>query len=69
VCRIEERRGLSQLGVARSADGVGHWRIQPHPPTAERRLYYGADTCTGLATASLPAVLDYLLALPEPAPS
>ncbi len=31
------------------------------PATDELRLYYGAaDTCIGLATASLPEVLAYL---------
>lgn len=34
--------------------------------TDELRLYYGAaDTCIGVATASLPEVLDYLLACDE----
>lgn len=36
------------------------------PATDELRLYYGAaDTCIGVATASLPEVLDYLLACDE----
>ena len=37
------------------------------PETDELRLYYGAaDTCIGLATASLTEVLDYLRSCPEP---
>lgn len=35
VCRIEDRRGLSQLGVARSADGINDWRIDPKPLIAD----------------------------------
>jgi beta-1,2-mannobiose phosphorylase / 1,2-beta-oligomannan phosphorylase len=31
VARVEDRRGLSHLGVARSADGVGGWSVAPEP--------------------------------------
>src|SRR5262245_7198927 len=31
LCRVEDHRGLSHLGVARSADGVSNWRIDPTP--------------------------------------
>jgi predicted GH43/DUF377 family glycosyl hydrolase len=31
LCRVEDRRGLSHLCVARSANGVDHWRIDPRP--------------------------------------
>ena len=31
LCRVEDRRGLSHLTVARSADGVTGWRIDPRP--------------------------------------
>jgi predicted GH43/DUF377 family glycosyl hydrolase len=31
LCRVEDRRGLSHLTVARSADGVGGWRVDPKP--------------------------------------
>lgn len=27
LCRVEDRRGMSHLMVARSADGFGGWRI------------------------------------------
>lgn len=31
LCRVEDRRGISHLTVARSADGVTGWRIEPEP--------------------------------------
>ncbi|HOC23759.1 MAG TPA: glycosidase [bacterium] len=31
LIRIEDRRGISHLTVARSKDGVGGWRIDPQP--------------------------------------
>jgi predicted GH43/DUF377 family glycosyl hydrolase len=31
LCRVEERTGFSHLCVARSANGVDGWRIDPHP--------------------------------------
>lgn len=31
LCRVEDRRGLSHLTVARSADGVTDWRVEPEP--------------------------------------
>src|SRR4051794_19074256 len=31
LCRVEDRRGISQLVVARSADGVSNWVIDPTP--------------------------------------
>jgi len=31
LCRIEDRRGLSHLCAARSANGVDGWRIDPQP--------------------------------------
>lgn len=31
LLRVEDRRGLSHLTVARSHDGVGDWRIDPEP--------------------------------------
>jgi predicted GH43/DUF377 family glycosyl hydrolase len=31
LCRVEDRRGHSHLCVARSADGVGGWAIDPQP--------------------------------------
>ncbi|HEY8473801.1 MAG TPA: hypothetical protein VIL37_14360 [Natronosporangium sp.] len=31
LCRVEDRRGISHLTVARSADGETGWRIEPKP--------------------------------------
>jgi len=31
LCRVEDRRGMSHLTVARSADGIGGWRIDTEP--------------------------------------
>jgi Predicted glycosylase len=31
LCRCEDRRGFSHLSVARSADGVTDWRVEPEP--------------------------------------
>jgi predicted GH43/DUF377 family glycosyl hydrolase len=31
VCRVEDRRGISHLTVARSADGRSNWRVEPKP--------------------------------------
>ena len=39
LCRVEDRRGISHLTAARSADGVTDWRIDPAPtlvPDPER---------------------------------
>lgn len=40
LCRLEDRKGLSQLGIARSKYGLDHWSIDPSPfLTAEPELY------------------------------
>ena len=31
LCRVEDRRGLSHLCAARSANGIDEWRIDPQP--------------------------------------
>ncbi len=31
LCRVEDRRGISSLWAARSANGVDNWRIDPKP--------------------------------------
>jgi predicted GH43/DUF377 family glycosyl hydrolase len=46
VCRVEDRRGISHLTVARSDDGETGWRIDPRPligPDA-----HGHASCWGL---------------------
>lgn len=35
LCRVEDRRGISHLTVARSADGRTGWRIDPKPLMAD----------------------------------
>jgi predicted GH43/DUF377 family glycosyl hydrolase len=35
LCRVEDRRGISHLTVARSADGRTKWRINPEPLIAD----------------------------------
>jgi predicted GH43/DUF377 family glycosyl hydrolase len=34
LCRVEDRRGISCLWVARSENGIGGWRIDPEPALA-----------------------------------
>ncbi|XDD53311.1 glycosidase [Leptospira sp. WS4.C2] len=47
LCRLEDRKGLSQLGIARSKYGLDHWSIDPSPfLTAEPELY--PAECWGL---------------------
>jgi predicted GH43/DUF377 family glycosyl hydrolase len=31
LLRVEDRRGISHLTVARSKDGISHWRVDPEP--------------------------------------
>ena len=31
LCRVEDRRGISHLCAARSANGIDHWQIDPEP--------------------------------------
>jgi len=31
LCRVEDRTGISHLCAARSADGIGNWKIDPEP--------------------------------------
>ncbi len=35
LCRVEDRRGISHLTVARSADGRTDWRVDPKPLIAD----------------------------------
>lgn len=47
LCRVEDRRGLSHLTVARSPDGVHGWRVDPKPlisdDPAEQTTLWGAE--------------------------
>ena len=40
LCRVEDRRGLSHLSVARSADGVTDWQVDRHPTLAPDAVNY-----------------------------
>src|SRR5713101_2121417 len=31
LCRVEDRRGHSHFGVARSANGINNWQVDPKP--------------------------------------
>lgn len=46
LCRVEDRRGISHLTVARSQDGVGGWRINDRPLISS--LAHGQDSCWGV---------------------
>ena len=36
LCRVEDRRGISHLTVARSADGVSNWVVERQPAAGAR---------------------------------
>jgi predicted GH43/DUF377 family glycosyl hydrolase len=40
LCRVEDRRGLSHLCAARSANGIDGWRIDPQPTMPANPLEY-----------------------------
>ncbi|MGA9668180.1 MAG: glycosidase [Terracidiphilus sp.] len=40
LCRVEDRRGLSHLCAARSANGIDDWRIDPQPTLQASPLEY-----------------------------
>jgi predicted GH43/DUF377 family glycosyl hydrolase len=40
LCRVEDRRGLSHLCAARSANGIDGWRIDPEPTLAANPSEY-----------------------------
>src|SRR5271157_2133378 len=40
LCRVEDRRGLSHLCAARSANGIDGWRINPEPTMAADPIGY-----------------------------
>jgi predicted GH43/DUF377 family glycosyl hydrolase len=47
VCRVEDRRGVSHLAVARSPDGLTRWRVAPEPliagDPADRTSRWGVE--------------------------
>jgi predicted GH43/DUF377 family glycosyl hydrolase len=40
LCRVEDRRGLSHLCAARSANGIDSWHIDPQPTFSANPRYY-----------------------------
>jgi predicted GH43/DUF377 family glycosyl hydrolase len=40
LCRVEDRRGISHLTAARSANGVSGWRIDPQPTLLPDPVHY-----------------------------
>jgi predicted GH43/DUF377 family glycosyl hydrolase len=40
LCRVEDRRGLSHLCAARSANGIDGWRIDPQPTMPAKPLEF-----------------------------
>ena len=40
LCRVEDRRGLSHLCAARSANGIDGWRIDPEPTMPAKPVEY-----------------------------
>lgn len=65
---MEDRRGLSHLCAARSANGIDEWHYVVFPcgytlaPDGDTlHVYYGAaDTSIALATGSVRAMLEWL---------
>jgi predicted GH43/DUF377 family glycosyl hydrolase len=40
LCRVEDRRGLSHLTAARSANGLDDWKVDPHPTLSPDPEHY-----------------------------
>jgi beta-1,2-mannobiose phosphorylase / 1,2-beta-oligomannan phosphorylase len=64
LCRVEDRRGLSHLTVARSPDGVHGWRVDPKPlladDPADHTSMWGVEDCRITYVAELSAyVISY----------
>src|SRR5260370_8418415 len=45
LCRVEDRRGLSHLWVARSVNVVDDWQIDRKPPPSPRHTHYPTPIC------------------------
>ncbi|HLL64301.1 MAG TPA: hypothetical protein VK453_00985 [Micromonosporaceae bacterium] len=56
LCRVEDRRGISHLTVARSADGRTGWRVDPKPLIADDPL--DPTSCWGAEDARITHVED-----------
>jgi predicted GH43/DUF377 family glycosyl hydrolase len=64
LCRVEDRRGLSHLTVARSPDGVHGWRVDAKPlladDPADHTSMWGVEDCRITYVAELGAyVISY----------
>jgi beta-1,2-mannobiose phosphorylase / 1,2-beta-oligomannan phosphorylase len=64
LCRVEDRRGLSHLTVARSPDGVHGWRVDGKPlladDPADHTSLWGVEDCRITYVAELSAyVISY----------
>ena len=57
LCRVEDRRGLSHLTVARSPDGIHGWRVDPKPlladDPADHTSLWGVEDCRVTYVAEL----------------
>jgi predicted GH43/DUF377 family glycosyl hydrolase len=70
LCRVEDRRGISHLTVARSADGRGDWRVEPKPLIADDPT--DPTSCWGVEDARVthvPALGGYAIAYTAYGPS
>ncbi len=56
LCRVEDRRGISHLTVARSADGRTGWRVDPKPLIADDPG--DPSTCWGVEDARITYVAE-----------
>jgi predicted GH43/DUF377 family glycosyl hydrolase len=54
LCRVEDRRGISHLTVARSSDGRTNWRVDPKPLIADDPL--DQTSCWGVEDARVARV-------------
>jgi predicted GH43/DUF377 family glycosyl hydrolase len=70
LCRVEDRRGLSHLTVARSPDGVHGWRVDPKPlisdDPADHTSVWGVEDCR---ITYVPEMSAYVIAYTAYGPS
>jgi predicted GH43/DUF377 family glycosyl hydrolase len=44
LCRVEDRRGISSLWAARSADGISDWQVDPEPALLLNSRHHTEET-------------------------
>jgi predicted GH43/DUF377 family glycosyl hydrolase len=44
LCRVEDRRGISSLWAARSADGISDWQVDPEPALLLNSQHHTEET-------------------------